>query len=294
MRPDRPSRREPVSADGEFAFSNNDFKDIAALLHAESGISLSDAKAPLVYSRLVKRLRALGLENFRDYCALVTSPNNNDERRRMVAALTTNVTRFFREPHHFDHLRAKVLPRLIAEARRGGRVRIWSAGCSSGEEPYSIAITLLSMLPDAHRYDIKILATDIDPGMLRQGKGGRYSAAAVAPIEANLRARWLEAVPGRGGETAWKVKEPLQALVTFRELNLMAAWPMKGNFQVIFCRNVVIYFSADDRASVLTQISGKLADEGLLYIGHSERLTPELAPGFQTAALTTYQKKLAS
>ena len=144
----REDRRAQL-VDGEFLFTAEDFRTIAATLHAAAGIALPDSKATLVYSRLAKRLRALGLESFRDYCALVTGADGLDERQQMIVALTTNVTRFFREPHHFDHLKDRVLPPLLANARRGGQVRIWSAGCSNGQEPYSIALTILSLMPDA-------------------------------------------------------------------------------------------------------------------------------------------------
>ena len=147
---------------GEFLLTQRDFHEIAAMIHDDAGIHLPQSKAALVYSRLAKRLRALGLANFREYCRLVATSDGLDERQKMLAALTTNVTRFFREPHHFHHLESKILPALIEAARRGERLRFWSAACSSGQEPYSIALTLLSLMPDAAKYDIKVLATDID------------------------------------------------------------------------------------------------------------------------------------
>ena len=162
----RRSEQSETLVQGEFAFTGEDFARVAALLREDSGIHLPDSKATLVYSRLAKRLRALGLESFADYCKLVSSDAGVDERRSMLAALTTNVTRFFREPHHFDHLRDHTLPPLLEEARAGGRVRFWSAGCSSGEEPYSMALTLLSAMPEIGELDVRILATDIDPNVV--------------------------------------------------------------------------------------------------------------------------------
>ncbi|MGZ5947940.1 MAG: CheR family methyltransferase, partial [Caulobacteraceae bacterium] len=143
------SQRQLV--EGEFLFTEEDFQRVAKMLHDDAGIYLPEAKATLVYSRLAKRLRALGLQSFRDYCALLTEEGGAGagERQQMLAALTTNVTRFFREPHHFDHLKTKVLPPLLEHARRGGRVRLWSAACSTGPEPYSMALTVLSVMPDA-------------------------------------------------------------------------------------------------------------------------------------------------
>ena len=135
--------------EGEFVFTAEDFRHIAQMLHAHAGIALNEGKAALVYSRLAKRLRVLGLRSFRDYCALVEGVDGVDERQKMTAALTTNVTRFYREPHHFDDLRDRVMPELAARARAGGRVRLWSAACSNGQEPYSMALTVLQALPEA-------------------------------------------------------------------------------------------------------------------------------------------------
>jgi len=187
------SAAAPASAnvvEGEFAFTEADFRKIAAMVHGDAGIHLPDAKATLVYSRLAKRLRALGLSSFRDYCELVTGADGLDERQKMLAALTTNVTRFFREPHHFDHMRERVLPKLIAQARRGGRVRLWSAACSSGQEPYSMAMTLLTAMPDAAQFDIRILATDIDPNMVVDGRRGVYAEHLLEGVSAEHRRKF--------------------------------------------------------------------------------------------------------
>jgi chemotaxis protein methyltransferase CheR len=276
-------RREQL-VDGEFLFTAEDFRTIAATLHSIAGIALPDSKATLVYSRLAKRLRAIGLESFRDYCALVTGQDGVDERQQMIVALTTNVTRFFREPHHFDHLREKVLPNLLTAARRGGPVRIWSAGCSNGQEAYSIGITILSMMPDAADLDIKILATDIDTQMLAEGRAAVYSNQVIAPIPADLRTRWFE----RHGDD-WRAGEALRRLVTFNELNLIGDWPMKRQFQAIFCRNVVIYFEEETQAKVFNRFLPLLSPEGRLYIGHSERVCGPAAARFETDGVTTYR-----
>jgi chemotaxis protein methyltransferase CheR len=169
----RPPPSAAISA--EFVITDADFRRIANMLHADAGIHVPPGKAALVYSRLTKRLRALGMKSFRDYCELVASHAGISERQQMLAALTTNVTRFFREPHHFAHLRRYVLSPLVEQAKRGGRVRVWSAACSNGAEPYSIGLTVLSVLPEAPNYDIKILATDIDPNMVAEAEAGIYS-----------------------------------------------------------------------------------------------------------------------
>ncbi|WP_207801783.1 CheR family methyltransferase [Phenylobacterium hankyongense] len=275
--------------DGEFLFTAEDFRRIAATLHAASGIALPESKATLVYSRLAKRLRTLGLESFRDYCALVAGAGGLDERQQMIVALTTNVTRFFREPHHFEHLKTQVLPPLLAAARRGAPVRIWSAGCSNGQEPYSIALTILSMMPEAPEHDIRVLATDIDSQMIAEGRAGLYGAGAMAPVPGELRARWFE----REGDD-WRASDPLKKLVVFNELNLMTDWPMRRQFQAIFCRNVVIYFEEATQAKVFGRFLPLMGPDARLYIGHSERLCGEAAQRLETDGVTTYRLRGAA
>jgi chemotaxis protein methyltransferase CheR len=284
----RPTRGESL-VDGEFAFTADDFRQIAAMLYGDAGIALPEAKATLVYSRLAKRLRALGLESFRDYCALISGRDGLDERQRMLTSLTTNVTRFFREPHHFEHLRDKVLPKLLAEARRGARVRLWSAACSSGEEAYSIALTVLDAAPDAGSLDLKILATDIDREMIARARKGIYGDSAVAPIGAETRRRWLTPATGQHGEKAWSLAPEARALITFREHNLIGDWPMRGPFQAIFCRNVAIYFEEATQAKVWSRFAPLLAPGGRLYIGHSERISGEAAKRLHTDGVTAYR-----
>jgi chemotaxis protein methyltransferase CheR len=278
---------------GEYVLTNDDFRRIAAMIHSDAGIFLPESKAALVYSRLAKRLRALGLESFRDYCSLISTSEGVDERQKMLAALTTNVTRFFREPHHFEHLKSHVLPPLLDAARRGGRVRIWSAACSNGQEPYTIALTILSMMPDANSYDVKVLATDIDPNMVAEGMRGTYGDSAVNAVPVELRNRWFATQRGDGGKS-WTVGEELRQLVVFRELNLIGNWPMKGKFQAIFCRNVVIYFEEDTQSEVWNKFVPFLAPRGRLYIGHSERLSGSAVSIFETEGITIYRLREGS
>jgi chemotaxis protein methyltransferase CheR len=275
---------------GEFVMTAADFRQIAAMLHADAGIHLPESKATLVYSRLAKRLRALGLKSFRDYCALISERGGADERQQMLAALTTNVTRFFREPHHFEHLRKEVMPRLIEVAKNGGRVRLWSAACSNGAEPYSMALTVLSAFPTATSFDVKILATDIDPNMIAEASAGVYKDGALQPVPADLRMRFFTATRGEEGKM-WQAGEALRSLITFRELNLIGNWPMRGKFDVIFCRNVVIYFEEDTQARLWSRFVPQLLPGGHLYIGHSERLSGPVAPMFESDAITTYRLK---
>ena len=273
--------------EGEFAFSAANFKMIAAMLYDTAGITLSESKAVLVYSRLAKRVRTLGMSNFDEYCRLLASPAGEDERGRMLNALTTNLTRFFREPHHFDHLRDKVLLPLASQIRSGARVRIWSGGCSSGQEPYSIALTLLSAIPQAPELDVKILATDIDTNMIAMGKAGVYADEQVDSIPPALRDKWMSR--DAQDPDKWRVGEAARSLVTFNALNLMGSWPMRGPFQAVFCRNVVIYFDDHTQEKLWTRMAALLPVGGHLYIGHSERLGP-VNDKFESDGLTVYRK----
>jgi chemotaxis protein methyltransferase CheR len=279
--------REPL-VEGEFVFTAEDFRHIAHILHAHAGIALNEGKAALVYSRLAKRLRALGLRSFRDYCALIQGVDGVDERQAMTAALTTNVTRFFREPHHFDHLRDVVMPGLAERARAGGRVRLWSAACSNGQEPYSMAMTVLSVLPEAADLDVRILATDIDPNMVAEGIAGVYSEEALSAAPALLRHRWFDKTPAHGPDR-FSAGETLRRLVSFRELNLIGDWPMRGRFDVIFCRNVVIYFDDTTQEKVWSRFLPTMAPDATLYIGHSERVSGPAMARLSTSGLTTYR-----
>jgi chemotaxis protein methyltransferase CheR len=279
--------REPMPQaslvpDSEFAFTLSDFRKIAALVHGEAGIVLPESKASLVYSRLAKRLRTIGLRSFRDYCALVESKEGVDERMAMIAAMTTNVTRFFRESHHFEEL-STILPAMAQATRKGQRLRLWSAGCSSGEEPYSMAITLLDVMSDALDHDVRILATDLDPNMLERGRAGRYPRNAVREVPQRLRERWTRPE----GETVVMAPE-LRSLIQFNELNLLADWPMTGKFDAIFCRNVMIYFDEETQDRIWRKFASLLRPGGTLFIGHSERIAMDRHP-FDLVAQTTYR-----
>ncbi len=273
--------------EGEYPFSRDDFQKIATLLREHSGIALAEAKATLVYSRLAKRLRSLGLDSFKEYVRLVSAPGGEKERSLMLAALTTNVTRFFREPHHFEHFAESVLKPMLSSVRAGARLRVWSSACSTGQEPYSLALTILSHLPEAPKLDVRILATDIDPFVVETARKGVYSDEAVQSIAPGMRERWLEKERA-GAERAWRMGAEARALITFKELNLIGPWPMRGRFDAIFCRNVVIYFEEDTQNKVWKRFQEYLNPEGRLYIGHSERID---RPDFVSDGLTVYKLK---
>lgn len=267
----------------EFRFTQADFIAITAALRAEAGISLPAGKAPLVYARLAKRLRALELGSFREYTARLAGPEGAEERRHMMTALTTNVTRFFREPHHFDHLRATVLPPLLTASRKGARVRLWSAGCSTGQEGYSIAAIVANLLPEAASLDLKVLATDIDPVVLDHAQSGHYDS--IEGVPAGLR-RWFE----RDGER-WSAHRRLRALLSFKPLNLTGTWPMRGPFDAVFCRNVAIYFDPGVQTRLWSAFADVIGPGGTLYIGHSERVSGPAAAAFDNVGITTYRRR---
>lgn len=272
---------------GGFRITERDFRQIAALLRAEAGISLPPSKTALVQGRLLRRLRALGIDSFADYCTFVGAAGGEAEREEMVAALTTNVTRFFREPHHLDHLRTVVLPPLLQAARRGARVRLWSAGCSTGQEPYTIALTVLSLMPDAGDADVRVLATDIDAHVLATAAAASYDEEAVASIPAALRTRYVKPDPGHRDMAI--LADDVRRLVAFKRLNLNGTWPMKGRFDAIFCRNVAIYFDAPTQHRLWSRFAERLVPGGWLYIGHSERVDGAAEAQFIAQGKTTYR-----
>lgn len=271
--------------EGEFQFGRADFNKIAELVKANSGIDLSPAKATLVYSRLAKRLREKKLKTFAQYCELVR--DDDVEKSRMISALTTNVTRFFREGHHFDHLATNVLEPLAQSARAGNKIRIWSAACSSGQEPYSIALTVLATIPEAPRLDIKILATDLNPFVVEHGKQGLYETSELADIPAKLRQRWFSPAPGPA-DGREKIADEARSLVSFRVMNLMERWPVKGPFDAIFCRNVVIYFDRQTQEQMWSGFASVMREGSVLYVGHSERVSGKDAAYLQPSGITTY------
>jgi chemotaxis protein methyltransferase CheR len=289
-RPDSDKREaDGRTGSGEFILTDSDFSTIAKILHSDSGILLAPSKSNLVYSRLAKRLRALGLASFKEYCSYIEGAQGTSERMSMLAALTTNVTHFFRENHHFEHLKTELLPGLLADAKKGGRVRIWSAGCSNGHEPYSIALTVLSMMPDAPNYDIKILATDIDPNVIAFGRAGIYDEATLEAVPKALKQRWFKPTGGRGGD-AFEVSDAMRDLISFRELNLIGEWPMQGTFQALFCRNVTIYFDQPTREKIWHRYCRYLEAGGWFYMGHSERLTGPATQYLAYEGTTAYRR----
>jgi chemotaxis protein methyltransferase CheR len=273
----------------EFLFTDKDFSYLSQLAGELAGISMPSGKRELIYGRLVKRLRVLGLKDFKQYCARLDE-GDSDERTHFINAITTNVTSFFRENHHFEFLADTLLPELIRKksAESQPRLRIWSAGCSSGKEPYSIAMVLRECIPNIDRWDVKILATDLDSNILEVAKAGVYPKDHLKEIALDRRKRWFQT--GRGvNESSIKVTDDIKQMVTYKKLNLTESWPMKGSFDIIFCRNVTIYFDRDTRIKLLDRFAEHLHDGGCLFVGHSETLFG-LTQRFSTVGRTIHGK----
>ncbi len=254
----------------EFAFGNEDFEALRTLVKQLTGINLSDQKRELVYGRLARRLRALQLRSFAEYREVLAS-DGGKEIVELCNAITTNLTAFFREPHHFEYLREHVLLPLAADASASRRLRIWSAGCSTGEEPYSIAMTVLEAIPDLRRWDIRILATDLDSDVLERARRGSYAAERVRGLTPQRIAGFFTQREERR-ELHYQVLPQVAALISFKQLNLMHALPMRGPLNIIFCRNVVIYFDKDTQRQLFARIAVLQRAGDLLFLGHSESL----------------------
>ena len=235
-----------------------------------TGINLAESKRELVYGRVSRRLRALGLSSFGAYRELLET-GDGSELVAFCNALTTNLTSFFRESHHFDYLSDEFLARRRAAARRGERIRIWSSACSSGEEPYSIAMTIIETIPEWQKWDIKILATDLDSDILARAQRGSYGADRVKGMDPRRLGRFFTQVRN-GTELGYSVIPELAQLITFKQINLMHDWPMAGPLDAIFCRNVVIYFDKDTQRSLFSRIAKLQRPGDLLFLGHSETL----------------------
>ncbi|PXA96979.1 chemotaxis protein CheR [Nostoc sp. 3335mG] len=274
----------------EFDFRPADHHAIAALVYKEVGILLPDGKAQLIYGRIAPRVRACGLSSFGEYVAFID--RDAKERARAVDALTTNHTSFFRENHHFEDFVDRIWPGLVDRLNKDGRVRLWSAACSSGEEPYSWLMAAFGADRNAAqrllKADLKMLATDVSPSVLQKAQAGRYSKETMRTVPAALRSAWTR---GEGDELI--VDPVLRDAIAFRPLNLLGDWPIKRRFDTIFCRNVMIYFDEPTKEKLLARLADRLEVGGMLYIGHSERLIGAVQGKFRAIGRTAYQKTSA-
>ena len=272
-----------MRASREYPFTWEEFEALRRLVVAHTGIVVADTKFEMFYSRLARRLRALGLRDFRDYLALLRQ-GDAAEIHQLINAITTNLTGFFREPHHFEFLAKTLVPRWAA--RPGAPLRIWSAGCASGEEPYSIAMVLLEHLADAPRRDLRILATDLDTQALAQADAAIYPADRMGPLAHPPWRRWV--LRGRGERAGLiRMRPEVRALVHPRRLNLIGDWPLERRYDAIFCRNVMIYFDAPTKRRLVDRLADRLGDQGHLFLGHAESLIG-LSQRLRPVARTVY------
>ncbi|MDO9168774.1 MAG: protein-glutamate O-methyltransferase [Methylobacter sp.] len=275
-----------VEKDREFKFTANDFNFLRKLSNEHSGIQVPDERFDMFYSRLSKRVRKLGLADFEAYCQYLKDYPDR-EFTEFINAITTNLTAFFREIHHFDYVRDVVIPEILIRNKASRQIRVWSAGCSTGEESYSLAITLLENVPGD--WDIKILATDLDTHVLQTASDGVYTEDRVSDLSEEMLKRWF--MRGKSSQSGQvKVRHQLQQIIQFKKLNLMQDWPMKCHFDFIFCRNVLIYFDRETKASLAKRYAQMLSSRSWLFIGHSESLN-QLSNEFELVACTSYRKK---
>lgn len=262
----------------KYTLSDREFSFICKLVYDSTGIVLDERKREMVYRRLMRRTRELRLDSFSDYCKLL----KNEEALELpnfTNAITTNLTSFFRESHHFDYMRDVMLPDMLKQQRResdGRRLRIWSSACSTGEEPYSTAITLLeAMGPEMSSWDARILATDLDSNVVATGNAGVYKEDRIKDLDSTLKRKWFHR--GVGDNHGFvKVDKRMSNLITFKTLNLLHDWPMQGPFDVIFCRNVMIYFDKETQYKLILRYFDLLRPGGLLFLGHSESMPKEI------------------
>ncbi len=258
----------------EVTLTEKDFAQISQIVYDHCGINLHDGKKELIRARLAKKLRAGKFTSFPEYMEHVQSDKTGRAFSDFIDVLSTNLTSFFRENQHFEYVKNVLLPNIIAKKRRAGdrRIRVWSAGCSSGEEPYSIAITLLENLPAGDRWDAKILATDISTRILERAKAGIYAPDRVSPVPLQEKQKYLVSIK-KDGQQVFEVSRQLREIIRFGYLNLMTDWPMKGPLDFIFCRNVMIYFDKPTQEVLVNRYWNLLDSGGVLFTGHSESLT---------------------
>jgi chemotaxis protein methyltransferase CheR len=272
----------------EFDFTRTDFKFLGEMVTEHAGIIVPDEKFDMFYSRLARRVRALNLTNFKQYCDYLSSHKKDQEFTHFINAITTNLTAFFREEHHFEYLKSVVIPGILKQSSNR-RVRFWSAGCSTGEEPYSLAIAVKECFPANQDWDVKILATDIDSNVLATAKKGQYKYERIEGLSPERRKKWFHEDPEDKAESV-RVNPELQAMISFKKLNLMnETWPVKGPFDAIFCRNVVIYFDVPTKAKLVNRYAKLLGTKAHLFIGHSESLF-KVTDKFSLIGKTIYQK----
>lgn len=271
----------------ELNFTDKHFQRIRAFITKQTGIVINESKVDMVYGRLSRHVRQKHGGSFDAFCEAFES-NTDNHQEILINAITTNLTAFFREKHHFSYLQQQVFPYLLKANKVNQKIRIWSAGCSTGEEPYSIAMTIMQAIPDWRNWDIRILATDLDSNVVETGRAGVYSQERLSGVNESMVRRFF--FKGKGDQAGLvSVRPELKELVTFKRLNLLHEWPMRGSFDLIFCRNVVIYFDKETQRKLFQRYADILAPQGHLFIGHSESLH-NISDAFENLGQTIYRK----
>lgn len=271
--------------DKEFKFTRDDFDYLRNIVFNETGIISDQGKYTMYYSRLARRVRKLGLKDFIEYRRFLNN-NKNTEIIELINAVTTNLTSFFREEHHFEFLKESYIPEKIKN--NDNKVRIWSAACSTGEEPYSIAIALLEAIPNIKSWDVQIIATDIDSNVVNTAIQGVYGIERVESLDKVRLKRFMK--KGTGNNSGFiKVNKEISELIKFEQLNLLKQWPFRDSFDLIFCRNVVIYFDNETKIKLVDRFHSQLQNNGFLLMGHSESLH-NVSDQFKLLGKTIYQK----
>lgn len=271
----------------DYDMNSDDFNFIRVRTAEVTGIELGEHKREMVYSRIVRRVRELGLQGFTEYCDLIKS-DDSAELDQFVNAITTNLTSFFREADQFDTLQHIIFPHLREVKRRDHHLRLWSAGCSTGQEAYTIAMLIREQLGDLAHWDIKVLASDLDSAVLTKAKAGVYDRASLETVKPALRERYFR--PLNDNHDKYRIDRCLHTYIRFNRLNLMGTWPMKRKFDVIFCRNVLIYFNQETQITLLRRFYEALNAGGYLLLGHSESLHG-VANLFTVVSRNVFQKK---
>jgi len=258
----------------QLILSEKEFRTISDLVYKHCGINLHAGKKELVRARLAKRLRALNIKSFSEYIKFALSEASGNEFTSLIDSLSTNLTSFFREPAHFEHLRKVFYPAMMQQKRACNdfKIKAWSAGCSSGEEPYSLAISLLDSVNDKAKWDIKVLASDISTRVLAKAKQGIYDKKRVEHLSPQQKQKYF-LHKKVNGQIQYEVSKQLRDVVTFAKLNLMEPWPITTSIDFIFCRNVMIYFDKPTQENLVNRYWELLGPSGLLFTGHSESLT---------------------
>ncbi|GBQ85238.1 chemotaxis protein CheR [Acetobacter malorum DSM 14337] len=267
-------------------YSDADFRRVQNIAMREAGIWLQDTKRDLVESRLARIVRENGCKSYAELLNLAESPGGSEILTKLVFAITTNVTNFFREKVHFDHLQAEVIAPAAGAIRKGKRFRVWSSACSSGQEGWTMAMSVMNVILDASQYDVKILGTDINADMVKIARSGSYRRQDTDGIPEALKKKWL--LPASDDHLVFS--GDIRALPTFNPMNLNGEWPFRGAFDAIFCRNVVIYFDAKTKARLWERLSSRLNPGGFIYVGHSERIGDPLSCGLEPVSSTIYRK----